>query len=531
MVAQPDVEVDVRELMKHFLESRRWTCNANTQAQYRQNLKRFLRWLDEQPVQDLSRHTIRRFLYLEKERGLSDVTVYNNFRQLRTLCRWLYNEELLEHNPFEGRGRIEPPRVRRKHRRVYSDEEVMRMLQATAIAPHWKRERTTDRLAWQAGGPLEREALQALALLCLLLDSGMRAGEVCALTCGQIRQKEIIITGKGGHQGVVFLSEATRRVLLELAGEREDAAPLFRDWRGKRCQYQELRSILRRVAWRADVVLPPRPTHAFRHYYARKLLEQGVPSLAIRQLMRHQSIQTTQLYTELDTTALARIHQQASPLMRILEPEREQPRWNELHDTIPLPQLHAVASPLNRLPVPRPATNKPRWPTRAEVTQQRVLLFVGWHLRNCGGSPSHRDIREGLRMPGKGSIAKALDRLQADGLVTRVPNVARSISLTEEGWRAFDDLLTQEPIEPVYVSPNGHAPLTSKLVRVEEFARAKGLSQRELVRRSGLNRMTIRRWWKKTWDGKYLHQRTIERLCEALETTPEEIIIDIEPNA
>ncbi len=114
------------------------------------------------------------------------------------------------------------------------------------------------------------------------------------------------------------MTDLTRATLHQLAGDRDDDAPLFRNWTGERCTVDALRSILQRVARRANVRLPPRPLHSFRHYAAREWLRNKLGDQAIQQMMRHKDITTTQLYTKLPPDQLAELHAEASPIARLV---------------------------------------------------------------------------------------------------------------------------------------------------------------------------------------------------------------------
>lgn len=94
----------------------------------------------------------------------------------------------------------------------------------------------------------------------------------------------------------------------------------FTDWFGKRAQPRTLRSLLYRLAGRAGIELPARPLHAFRHYAAQAWVKAGLNDLTIQQLMRHEQITTTQIYTRAvaHDPALAAIHERASPVAHLL---------------------------------------------------------------------------------------------------------------------------------------------------------------------------------------------------------------------
>lgn len=314
----PLVPPSTPDLVESFMHTREITCRPASLNLYRHCLGMFARWQTEQAVSDLSPTTIGNYFRMLRARDLSDQTVRGHYRMLKTFCRWLVDEELLSRDPFSGRGRVQAPPLRKRRQPAYSDADIVKLLSVTT-PPNWKRDRKTARLQWQPGGPLEREALQAQALVLLLADTGMRAGEVCRLTCAQLRASECVVEGKGGHEGVVFFSDITREILIALIGSRPDHQPVFRDWNGRPCSPRSLRSIIERLGERAGVELPPRCLHAFRHYAARKWLSAGVPTLAIKQFMRHSQLSTTELYAQLDETMLARLHHQASPVLSLLD--------------------------------------------------------------------------------------------------------------------------------------------------------------------------------------------------------------------
>jgi site-specific recombinase XerD len=301
--------------VRDYMESREESCRPSTLATYQQCLRAFAAWLEDRPLDTVA---ISGYLRTLRARKLSQDSQRNAYRMIKTFCRWLVEQELLDRDPFVGRGRVRPPALKRQRRKIYSEAEIVALLHATGSI-QWKLERRTVRQQWRPGGPLEREELQGRALVLLAVDSALRAGEIAALSCGQIRAASLLIESKGGHQDAAFVSVATRAVLWELAHDRRDNDPLFRDWSGKRCSVAALRGILVRLARRAGVQLPPRPMHAFRHYAAREWLKASLEDLTIQQLMRHSQLSTTTIYTQLDEDELAELHAKASPAARLLE--------------------------------------------------------------------------------------------------------------------------------------------------------------------------------------------------------------------
>lgn len=294
-------------LFAAYLDSRQESCNAATLALYRAILAPFEQWRDGRPITAALMTE-----YLTRYRDHAFDTRKNVYRVLRRACAWLVATGVLQTDPFLGHTAPQPPRKIRKRRESYTREQVIRLVRASGP-------KAADRCRWTPDGFLEREQRQARALVLLLIDTALRAGEVCKLNCRHARAATLIVEGKGGHVDRAFISPTTQAYLYELAGDRADDDPLFRDRHGRRCSVRALRGILERLAARAEVVLPPRPLHAFRHYAAQQWVAAKIPDLAIRRLMRHESLRTTQIYTDqADEESLDTLHREASRIAALL---------------------------------------------------------------------------------------------------------------------------------------------------------------------------------------------------------------------
>ena len=308
----PKVLSSTTALVDQFMVSRTVTCRPASLTLYRHVLGAFA--LDHPDPSDLSPDAISAYLGMLRERDLSDQTVRGHYRMLKTLCRWLVDHDLLDRDPFAGRGKVATPPLRRRRQEAWSHGDIARLLTATGPVHGLRTNFVKQRIRFKPGGAWEREALQARALVLVLADTAMRAGEVASLSCRQIRADELVIEGKGGHEGLVFLHPTTRAVVEELIAGRDDDDAVFLDFDGNRAATREIRGIIVRLAKRAGVEPPERPVHSFRHYAARKWTAAKLSSLAIQQLMRHANVSTTMLYVGLDASELARLHQEASPV-------------------------------------------------------------------------------------------------------------------------------------------------------------------------------------------------------------------------
>ncbi len=298
----------VSALLALYLDYRGLTCGPRALRLYQHILTRFLCWQADRP---LTSGTL--ISYLLTYRAKAGDTQLNVYRVLKSYCRWLTARGDLPGDLFSGPLAVPRPKTPRVRRRTYTRADIVAMLSACHL-------RCGSRPRWAADGPRVREAAQARALVLLLIDSALRADEVTRLSCGQVRTPELIVRGKGGHEDRVFVTESTAAVLRALAGDRPDDAPLFRDWHGRRCTIRAIHGLLTRLAARAGVELPPRPTHALRHYAAQTWARAGLPDLVIMRLMRHRSVAVTSLYTAgARDEDIAALHQRVSPVAGFVE--------------------------------------------------------------------------------------------------------------------------------------------------------------------------------------------------------------------
>ena len=157
------------------------------------------------------------------------------------------------------------------------------------------------------------------AILELFYDTGMRISEVAALTLEDVdfSAGEIKVIGKGGKQRFVPIAQELRNALESYLSVREelihdeDASYLFLSRRGHPL---EVRSIRRIVEKYLSLATGKEATpHTLRHTFATHMLEQGASLIAIKELLGHTSLSTTQIYTHLDLAHLKEVYRKAHP--------------------------------------------------------------------------------------------------------------------------------------------------------------------------------------------------------------------------
>lgn len=149
-------------------------------------------------------------------------------------------------------------------------------------------------------------------LVFALLLNGLRASEVCDLLKANVERHEgatiLRVIGKGMKERLVPATVEVEQAMVrfwQVSNERQRASEyVVSDYDGGRLTYRTVEAIVYRAARRAGVEgLHP---HALRHHYATRLLRAGVGELALRRLLGHASVATTQRYAHLDVADLIR---------------------------------------------------------------------------------------------------------------------------------------------------------------------------------------------------------------------------------
>jgi len=212
----------------------------------------------------------------------SPETKYDVYRALKTFFKFMSSRRRLP-NPMDA---IQPPR---RPKTLMPTLEVGELL----------------KLLYSVESPRDR------AIITLLVDCGVRAGEVCSLLKHNIKQETIIVHGKVGWREVP-ISDETRRLLLQFAALSPDDY-VFHGHKGPITRHL-IYAIVRRTLERAGIKGPKLGPHRLRHAFGKSFLVQGGDLRSLQEIMGHADIETTQKYTTLNLTDIVKKHQKFSPL-------------------------------------------------------------------------------------------------------------------------------------------------------------------------------------------------------------------------
>ncbi|HMX39778.1 MAG TPA: site-specific tyrosine recombinase XerD [Saprospiraceae bacterium] len=268
--------------------------SPNTLEAYLNDVQKFVRYLELQQLEILPLAVqpahLERFVHWVNDLGLEASTQSRLISGLRAFYKFLLVEDLLDEDPT---ALLEGPRLMRKMPEVLSVEEIRLMLHSIDLS--------------EAQGHRNR------AILEVLYACGLRVSELVHLRLSNLFLREgfIKVLGKNNKERLVPIGgEAAEQLQHYLQGHRhpQGAAPghehfVFLNRRGQQLTRVMVFYIVRDVAAAAGIAKTISP-HTFRHSFATHLVEGGADLKAVQDMLGHESITTTELYTHLDTQYL-----------------------------------------------------------------------------------------------------------------------------------------------------------------------------------------------------------------------------------
>ena len=297
-------------------------ASPHTIRGYETAVGRYLDWLAAHDVQWTrpARHQLRGYL-ARLGSGASRSTVAQRLAAIRSFHRWAAREGLTAGDPW---GAIATPRLPRRLPRVLEVDEVGRLLAVV------ERELEAADTARPEGIALATAlALRDRALVEVAYAAGLRISELAAADLGSVdlRRGEIRVIGKGRKERIGLLGrpaitaleaylEAGRPLLIErLPPAAPPSTAVFLNHVGSPLGVRGLRYRLDRLCRAAGLPEGVSP-HTLRHSFATHLLDGGADLRVVQELLGHENLATTQVYTHVSPGRLAAAYRDAHPRAR-----------------------------------------------------------------------------------------------------------------------------------------------------------------------------------------------------------------------
>lgn len=300
----------MQEYVRIFLDSLRGerNCSAHTLASYEDDLGQFIGFLMRvdvdaaADVRKIDHQTIRGFLHDLLEQGYARRSIARKLACLKSFFRFLRRGNYITKNPAAA---VHAPKLAKTLPTVLAEHEIaLLMEQPDCSTP---------------------EGLRDRALLEVLYGTGIRLAEVIGLNWNDINMADttLKVRGKGNKQRIVPYGRKAKEALLVYGRVRSAiVAPGYKDEtagqavfitkHGKRLSPKAVNVLMNRYIGRVSEIRKKSP-HVLRHSFATHLLDRGADLKAVQQLLGHESLSTTQIYTHVSVERLKKVYAQAHP--------------------------------------------------------------------------------------------------------------------------------------------------------------------------------------------------------------------------
>jgi len=314
-----------------FLRHLRYERNVspNTLRSYRRDLEQFIDYLMppgalQVSLEGVDHRLIREFMGHLHDRGLEKSSIARKLAALRSFFKFCVREGLVTQNPARL---VSSPKLPKRVPSVLSAEDMNSFLDQLSHIGAGKR--SGKRHGRTADEETESRLLlgRDRAILELLYASGLRVSELTGLNLADIDRKEqmLLVRGKGRKERIVpYGSKAEaalqtywpiRTELLRRAPQQQstgDFQAVFLNHAGGRLTSRSVGRIAKKYIHLVNINWDMHP-HSLRHAFATHLLADGADLRAIQELLGHQSLSTTQKYTQVSIRQLMEVFDKAHP--------------------------------------------------------------------------------------------------------------------------------------------------------------------------------------------------------------------------
>ena len=286
--------MELEKIKQHYLGHLRIEkgLSSNTAQAYCHDLDHLVRFLEAEhkDVVSATSSDLETFLATLHDLGIAPRSQARIISGVKSFYKFLISENIIDVNPTHL---LPSPRLGRHLPQVLSLEEIDRMIDCIDLS--------------KAQGQRNR------AIIEVLYGCGLRVSELVDLKLSQVFEQEeyITVVGKGNKQRLIPISgEALTQIDLYLEQTRSNQVVkpgcediLFLNRRGGKLSRVMIFYIIKELCEMAGIRKTVSP-HTLRHSFATHLLEGGANLRAIQQMLGHESIATTEIYTHIDRTTL-----------------------------------------------------------------------------------------------------------------------------------------------------------------------------------------------------------------------------------
>lgn len=281
---------DLKEYRLSFLKFLMVEKNYSdkTVSSYNNDITLFIKYLDDNRIVEIDKKIIRHFFLSLKNKKLANRTIGRYYSSLNSYFKYLLEHEIIEQNYLEY---IDYPKYTKKVPEHIYDSNVNELYNVSI----------TDN---------SNLDLRNKLILNLLLDTGVRVSELVNIKLKDIdiNERTILVFGKGKKERYVFFTKRTLKLLNEwnsVIKRISDEEYLLVNYKGEKLSTRSVQNIIKRIGEKIGLDIHP---HMLRHTFATDLLNRGADIRMIQEILGHESLNTTQIYTHVSNNYVKEVY-------------------------------------------------------------------------------------------------------------------------------------------------------------------------------------------------------------------------------
>ncbi len=262
----------------------------------------------ELTLSSIDERTLREFLtHLKLKLKYSAKAINRKIATIKSYFQFLKKEGYIEKSPAAD---IRCAKLEKHLPKVLEEEEVLKLIEATEKVSDLKSEPELEE------GYKKFVYFRDYTIMELFYASGMRISELTGLNIEDIdfKNKMIKVTGKGNKQRIVLINDAACNAITAYLEIRPDVKTraLFLNRNNERLGVRAVQIMFRKNMLRSGLAKDASP-HTMRHSFATHLLKGGSDLVTIKELLGHENLSTTQIYTNITMQHIKESYNQAHP--------------------------------------------------------------------------------------------------------------------------------------------------------------------------------------------------------------------------
>lgn len=291
------------KLIQKFIEYLEYEkgYSKKTIISYEKDLELFNKYLKENNIKEIKNieyNVIRKYLSYLHDNKYESTSVSRKISALRSFFKYNIKEKVITNNPMTL---ISNPKKEKKLPKYLNYEEIEKLLNSIEMN--------------------KKEGIQERLIIELLYSTGIRVSELVNIKIKDIKIKEnqINILGKGNKERIVLFGEKAKEIIKIYLNAYKDEfignisnQYLLINKKGKQLTTNKIELIVKDVLKKSALKLNISP-HTLRHTFATHMLDSGADLKSVQELLGHENLKTTAIYTHISNERLKHIYINSHP--------------------------------------------------------------------------------------------------------------------------------------------------------------------------------------------------------------------------